>query len=423
MKRHLLTCALAALVIISCSETPIDSEGSPELKKSAGPTKLITQPTTRHNAVLVSHDEIDEEDYDDIIGYGEDVALIVAEADSDFDNATIKNNQQIETAASDSISILASGISKLTQRVSYDITLSEVNGYNAYEYDVATGMRTQRIRYNSPGVDLIWFNGDDSVRDYSVYNALVGTVQTLMIRYNGPGADLVWFTEDDDVQRYQTELLAADGTTVGTARYNSPGIDLLWFTADDDIQFAASEMTTADGTQHWFQYLDAGIDMDWSTLEDNTVGHFSASIPNVDGLNTKHIFYIDPGLDLIPFTDDDNTMYHHGYTYNPLNLRTNSVRYNSSGLDTIWLTADDGISACEENSFNVENVKTQEITTTVGTDNLCFTGDDLITEYDAYVYDDTGHLINRNRFGDAGADTIWFTTDDIVSREYTYTIQ
>jgi len=417
MKFRITLSVAVGLCLIGCSQTTPNSDNQKAYERP------VNSLTSHGGSVLASIDELDEEQYDDVFSLSDDLAFVFNDEDGDYDSATVKNNQQIKSRATDSVSINATGVSLLSQRTDYDITLAEVMSYRLYEYDAVSSLRTKRSRYNSPGVDLIWFNEDDDVQDYTAYDTMVGTLQTLMIRYNGPGVDAIWFTEDDDVQRYEAEILDADGLAVATARYNGPGLDLLWFTADDDVQFATAESTNADGNLQWIQYNDPGVDMDWATLADNTVGHFSATILNVDSLAIQHIFYLDSGVDLAPFTADDNLMYYHSYTYNPANLNTNSLRYNDPGIDMEWLTADDVIRSCDEISYNVDDAVEQEVMTTVGTDSLCFTGDDLTAQYEVNTYDDMGHLIGRNRFEDAGVDTNWFTEDDVLSREYIYTVQ
>jgi len=407
-----------SLCLMGCSETtPVNQ--TKQKKETA--VKPIS--TSYNSAPLVSFDELDEDDYDDYFAIDGESGILFSDSDGDFDSITVKNNQQIKSRAIGSINIEATGVSLLTQRTDYDTVTGEVSGYRLYEYDPVTGIRTQRTRYNSPGIDMIWFNEDDDVRDYATYDALIGTVQTLTVRYNGPGADTIWFTEDDAVQRYETDVLDAAGVVVAKARYNGPGIDTLWFTADDDVQYVTAESTAADGSLLWIQYNDAGADVDWATLEDNAVGHFSTTMLNADSLELQILFYVDPGVDLIPFNEDDTFMYYRNYTYNPTNLMTNSVRYNDPGVDLLWLNGDDTIDVCQEVTYTVDGAEAQDIRSTVGTDNLCFTGDDLFTRYDVRAYDDTAHLTGEQRFEGAGIDEIWFTEDDVLRRESVYTPQ
>lgn len=415
MKNLLLTGIALGLCTSGCSEQ------TPETTRSDNP---ITQSTTLHTShsgpLVISLDEIDDIQDEEVFVIDDESAVIINDGNGDFDSATVKNNQSIKSRAGGSITPLASGVSLLTQRVDYDVALQEVLRYRVYEYDAA-GLRTQRIRYNTAGLDGIWLNADDDIQDYSVYDALMTDVQTLLIRYNAAGPDGTWLNADDIVQYYDAELLDAAGLPVGTARYNDLGLDGAWFTADDIIQNLTVETIAADGSTQEVQYTDPGADLDWTTLDDNTVGRFSAMEVNVDGLNVRHIMFTDAGLDLIPFTADDTPLVYHTYTYNSASLRTNRLQYNGPGIDMEWFTADDDIDFCQETAFTATSNIDHEIRTSVGTDNLCFTGDDLTIRHEMRMYDDTDHLLTRHRFGDPGADMLWFTADDVLSREYTYT--
>lgn len=206
-----------------------------------------------------------------------------------------------------------------------------------------------------------------------------------------------------------------------SVRSSGPGADALWFTEDDDIQSLTEDIIGPDGSEHWIMYIDVGADGDWTTLEDNTVGNFASTLFNADNLETKHIFYANVGLDLLPFTEDDIPSYYHSYTHNAANLESNKLRYNGPGVDAIWLTADDDIEECEETTFTRDNLVEQEVDTHAGADYLCFTGDDVIVGYNAYTHDATGHLTDEHRFTDPGPDLHWHTDDDLLSREYIFT--
>ncbi|MDH5257336.1 MAG: hypothetical protein OEX07_04995 [Gammaproteobacteria bacterium] len=402
------------LCFVACSETTPN-----QYQNKNQPSNYVR--TVHPGPILVSVDELEKEDYSEVLLVKSGTAILLNDNSADYDSAVTKRNRSLNTRNDGTVSIKASGESLLTQRTDYDTATGEVTTYRHYEYDPATNMRIKRTRFNAPGADTIWFNEDDVVQDYSTYHVLMGTTQTLSIHFIGAGPDATWFTEDDEVDNYVTELHAADGTPIGEILHNGPGADALWFTEDDDIQSVTEDIIAADGSEHWVMFTDAGADADWTTLEDNTVGNFASTLFNADSLETRHIFYNDVGADLTPFTEDDIPLYYHTFTHNAANLESNKLRYNGPGVDTIWLTADDNIEECEETTFTVDDLIEQEVDTHVGTDNLCFTGDDTIVDYNSYTHDATGHLTDEHRFTDPGPDLHWHTEDDLLSREYIFT--
>ena len=402
------------LCFVACSETT-PNQNSNKIKPTNYGQTLPPSP------ILVSVDELEKEDYSDVLLVKSGIAILLNDNSSDYDSAVTQRNRVLSPASDGTVNINASGESLLTQRTDYDTATAEVTTYRHYEYDPVTNMRIKRTRFNSPGVDTIWFNEDDDIQDYSTYHELIGAIQTLSIHFIGPGADAIWFTEDDEVDNYVAELHAADGTLIGEALHNGSGADTLWFTEDDEIQSLTEDIIEADGSENWIMFTDAGADADWTTLEDNTVGSFASTLFNADSLETRHIFYSDVGVDLLPFTEDDIPLYYHSYTHNAANLESNKLRYNGPGVDEIWLTADDNIEECEETTFTADDLIEQEVDTHVGTDNLCFTGDDVIVDYNSYTHDATGHLTDEHRFTDPGPDLHWHTEDDLLSREYIFT--
>lgn len=402
------------LCLAACAE-PVPNKNNGKIQSNDKPQVFHAGP------ILVSLNELEEEDYSDVLSVKAGTAILLSDKFADYDSAVTRLNRSLGARSNGTVKINASGESLLTQRIDYDTATGDVISYFHYKYDSATNKRVERVRFNAPGLDATWFTEDDDIQDYSTYDALEGTIQTLSAHFIGAGADAIWFTEDDEVESYEAELHAADGTPVGIALHNGPGADATWFTEDDDIQSVTEDMIAPDGSEHWVLYADAGADGDWTTLEDNTVAHFSSTLFNADNLETKHIFYEDVGADLTPFTEDDVPLYYHTYTHNAANLESNKLRYNGPGIDGVWLTADDDIEDCEETTFTADNLIEQELDTHVGTDNLCFSGDDIIIDYNIFTHDATGHLTEEHMYADPGPDSTWHTEDDLLSREYIFT--
>ena len=407
MKGCTVLCMALALCFVGCSESlRVQKDTSTQTKQTRS---VHTRP------VIVALDEIAKDELNDTVTISANTAVVFSDPNVRFDQTAIIANRSVRSRAAGVVKPANSGQSQLIQRIYY--TAGEVSRYSVYEYDETTGTRTRRIEFDTAGADLIWFNEDDDVRDYATFDTTINQVATLTVRYNGAGVDGIWFTEDDAVQRYVTEFLDANAVRIGETQFNAPGADGAWFTEDDVIQVVFVETTAEDGSMQWIQYNDAGTDGDWATLDDNTVGHFSSTVINADGLAERHIFYLDPGLDLIPFNTDDTVLYYHDYTYDTQARFTNSVLYLGPGDDMEWFTTDDLVDVCESVSFNADDTVDREVRAAAGLDLACFTTDDETSRYEAHVYDDTSHLTAANRYNDAGVDLEWFTTDDVLSRE------
>ena len=363
--------------------------------------------------ILVSLDDFDRDQMNNVISIGGNSAVVISDRNSEFDQSAVKGNKRIRSRGS--VAIKTSGQSRLIQRTHF--TLGEISSYDLYEYDAVTGLRTMHMDFNSPGVDLIWFNADDDIADYTTFGVTINGVETLSASYNGAGPDAIWLTEDDAVLRYTIEVLDATGGAVAHARINAPGVDGVWFTEDDVIQYATAEIMAVDGSMEWIQYIDAGPDLDWATVEDNAVGHFSSTLVNAGGMEERHLFYLDPGLDLIAFNADDTLSFYHDYTYDDQGRFSSSILYTGAGADLEWLTADDVVEVCEAVTYLSDGLVDKEIHTSAGADLTCFTADDVTTGYDSHAFDATGHLIHGARYGDAGVDLQWFSEDDVKSRE------
>jgi YD repeat-containing protein len=109
----------------------------------------------------------------------------------------------------------------------------EVVGYVYYLYD-AQGRLGNKITYESPGSDGIWFNADDPVSLYWEYAYNTNGQLIAVASYGGVrAADGVWFTGDYTLLAYILYSYDASGNRTQAVRYNNAGPDNTWFTADD----------------------------------------------------------------------------------------------------------------------------------------------------------------------------------------------
>lgn len=410
MKENNALCVALGLCVVGCTETL--SVSGDAAKPSEYNRSSYTSP------VIVSLDSLNIDQRNDVVAINNTEGVVISDANATFDQTVVNRNQGIKSRAagtSGNVAIKTTGESRLSKRTYF--MLGEVSEYHLYDYDLTSGLRIKNTEYNSSGVDLTWFTEDDDVAHYATFGATVNGIDTLVAKYSGAGPDATWFTDDDAVHRYQTVLLDANGAAIGEANYHAPGLDGLWFTDDDVIMAVYAESTAADGNLRWMLYNSAGLDADWATLEDNGIGHFSLTTLNADANKERHVFYLDPGVDLIPYNTDDTVMYYHDYAYDAQSQFTSSILYNGPGVDLEWFTADDVPKVCKTVTYNADNTIDQEVRTAPGIDLTCFTADDVTQSYDVHIYNDTSHLTTGNRFTGQGVDLEWFTTDDVLTRE------
>ncbi|MDH5546458.1 MAG: hypothetical protein OEZ43_12760 [Gammaproteobacteria bacterium] len=384
----------------------------------AEPLPTITDRTTgvvNQRPVIILPGELGGGESQSIITLDDQTRVSLTDSRGEFDQSAIRANRQIRSRTTAAVS--ASGTSRIKERIFYQAGL--VTSYKLYDYD-ASGIRTRRTTFDAPGADGVWFTPDDDVLNYTSFVVANNPLGAQAVVYSTPGADTIWFTADDTVTLYVADVVDATGAAVATAHYNAPGLDGVWFTADDDVMSVSADTVLADGSEQWVLYRGPGPDMDWATLGDNVIGHFSLVSHNAAGQADKHVFFINPGLDLLPNTPDDVVGYYHNYVYNDVGNLTNSLFFSNPGLDMIWFNADDVAESCGITQFNADNTPSISTNASVGADNTCFTADDVITGYHTHTYDATAHMTETNVYNDAGADLQWYTEDDVLSRRNTY---
>jgi len=400
MHRVILSMALLA-ILAGCAETLSPSNQSQKPKAYT---------TSNRTPVIVTSDEMDISQLPNAIRIDENSVVVMNDINREFETSTIKGNRAIGSRALTPINTKSTGVSQVVERIYYKA--GEVGSYATFEYD-ATGIRTKRTYFNASGIDGLWFTADDVISNYSLFNTQQGTIKPYVINHSDAGPDTIWFTADDVIEYYMADIIdLTTGAIIAIARHNSTGVDGTWFTADDEISFANVENTLADGSNEWIQYRSAGADMDWATLSDNEIRHYSTTSFTATGDYERHVFYVNPGPDGLTYSSDDVIGFYHDYAQNAQNLLHQSIKYIDPGIDAIWFTADDPISRCGSGDFNADNKISQWTNFKPGIDLLCFTTDDVVSHYHNYFYDATGHLLTSNTFLGSGLDTTWFTEDD-----------
>jgi len=401
--------ALAILIIIAgCSES------QPTISKQASTKdKQLNQ-----SVMLLAEEKGDSiNNLDPTASTGDSMAMATRAAISDAAYAAKASLIRNRSVNSNTVTPANTGETQVVQHIDY--RAGAIHAYSAFEYQL--GQRIRRIRYITPGVDEQWFNSDDEIGSYVEFSALKNDTQTNSILYTGAGLDLVWLTDDDLVRFYRTDVLNSVGNTIGTAAYVNPGIDAAWFTNDDELRWTTEQLTNADGAEEWIQYSDPGADGDWFNNTDNLVGHFSIQTFNTQGLPAQHTFYRNPGPDLLRFTADDAVSYYHQYFYDGPNLLNQAILFHGGpGPDNTYFTADDRIASCSEISRNADGSENQTVKFRPGLDATCFTADDEVRLYHVHIYNSTQHLVGSKTFSDPGADSEWFTDDDIIANENTF---
>lgn len=408
-KSFTILCAI--LFIVACTENSPTTDAERALERTP-----IVKP---NSPVIVSLSEANTSQIEKPLTFDEATAIVINDRFKEFDTSAIKANKNINSRILNNVGIKATGTSQITQRVFH--MAGQIAMYSTYEYDT-TGIRTRRITYNGVGVDTSWFTTDDVIRNYAQFHSVVNQLQTHYINYNNAGTDGLWFTEDDTVSFYMADLIDASGAVIATAHYDTAGIDTIWFNTDDTIKWIYTDIHNPDGSSEWVQYKTAGVDLDWLTLNDNNIGHFSKKTVNAAGKTDQHVFYIGPGVDALAFTADDVVGFYHDYTYDAENFLTNTILYRDGpGADAIWFSADDVASKCIVRDKNPDGTVNLFISYLPGVDTVCFTADDVVNAYMDHTYDTNGHLISANTYIGSGTDATWFTPDDILVKESTFT--
>ena len=213
------------------------------------------------------------------------------------------------------------------------------------------------------------------------YYTYPGGVQTITSYYkydpvlkvrrysNNPGPDAAWETADDPVISYSTYQLALVGNeykAVGGSNYNNPGADAVWFTADD-VE-----------SSYWRNFYDG------------------------NGNNTASRTYA-PGVDGVTRTGDD-------VFGGQDNLYVNGVWKDIIGY------SNSAPSNCFKGTFDANQNVIQTETRGPGADLTCFTADDgPLTGYYVKSYNANNKMILYVAYNGPGADTLWQTSDDVVS--------
>lgn len=302
---------------------------------------------------------------------------------------------------------------QISRNISY--LNSEIVGYieNTYNGNILE----QSIRYDQPGTDGIWFTTDDPIFNYVSHTG--NATDIVNITYDTAGPDGIWLNSDDRVRYYNFVKNNPDGS-IQTEIYSIPGDDEIWFTPDDQIGWTIYKSAIISDQRQWATYLSPGADNNWDTIEDNRVYEHALIQYDANGVLIRHTYYSDIGLDSIPFTPDDTIVFYHEYGYDDLGRISQNIKFaNGPGADGVWPSADDSASSCKIQERDANDLPVRSITYLAGIDGLCFSSDDRVWGYhdDSFI---DGQLSNSTSYYGPGADTTWFTEDDIIIdvREY-----
>lgn len=206
-------------------------------------------------------------------------------------------------------------------------------------------------------------------------------------RIYGPGADGVLGTPDDVLSFLQ--LAEYNDFQDVFFSYDDPGPDGAWETEDDHVLFFSVAWTDPDTGIRWsVSANDPGPDGLWLTADDVITG-YTTTEPLEGGF--RHTEYSDPGADGTWNTADDVI----DFFFQAVTDLTSRVTQNSfgGGADGVFGTPDDdGIVAIEAlNEFGFTD--TLAVYNDRGPDGVFFTADDVLSQDRTYTYGDHGELM------------------------------
>lgn len=79
--------------------------------------------------------------------------------------------------------------------------------------------------------------------------------------------------------------------------------------------------------------------------------------------------------------------------------------YNGAGTDTEWFTPDDSVDSYSANTFDANGYLLR---------NINFNGDDIVSSYYDYLYDQFGNITRMTGYY-AGTDGTLLTDDDVIN--------
>ena len=251
------------------------------------------------------------------------------------------------------------------------------------------------------GPDEILFTDDDILSSYDLieYNDLNQQISYKLCE--DPGQDGFWVTSDDVFSEFQRNIFTYDdqGRLIEKVSIYSMGSDGVWLTNDDSYSAFYTYEYGSDG----------GGAYDYSrefSYQSGSTGR---------------------GGDGIPFTSDDVISSVREKRTDSAGLILLDIWYSAAGDDASWLTYDDNlVNRYTEYSYDGDANKLLEISKDAGVDTLLGGGDDTVNNYKEWVYDANGYNTVYAWATGSGADSLWFTADDVfeeISSFYSYFVR
>ena len=308
-----------------------------------------------------------------------------------------------------------------------------ITAYTVYPF----GYAGVSYSFDHPGPDGEWYTADDIAGSRNG-GAVVAFPQGTVLEFEGasegaimsipcldPGSDGIAFTEDDFPGcplGYQIIVIDGEGNRGQVVTYKYSGADGVWFTDDDVVDSYTLVSTDLSIPQTVTAvYDDEGSDGIWFTEDDVVDTH----IQQLLGDNYQPLYsatYNLAGSDSSWFTSDDNVS---GYGYYGYNDNDNDelviiANHGGAGIDGEWFTGDDWASAIVSLKDDNGNEVIGATLTGMGPDGRWLSGDETLYGYSYRVYDDESRLLKRADMSNKGADSLWFTSDDLPSASYNY---
>lgn len=289
-----------------------------------------------------------------------------------------------------------------------------ISGY--YAPMVMDGARFN-LTINSPGNDGLWWNSDDLPIYASKQWDYDGALRTAI--YIDPGINGIWFDDDDEGGQATQRLFDERGLSTRHLEYDE-GADGIPFTADDQITRDVEYVHDDDYVLGSFEAQSAGVDGVFGTEDDLGI----AMVRRYDdaGQLVREEFYNEVARGGFPDYPADALYKLRVSSYDGLQLRR-LVRYNSltaAGDDGILGTDDDVPSNYTMYEHDADDRIVREISYGLGADELIDSADDVILRYTDYSYTGSGAPLTVLEYPAAGADGVFFTSDDELRTRIEY---
>ena len=272
-------------------------------------------------------------------------------------------------------------------------TQAQPNEYTEQVLD-ANGFVNESLRRSDAGLDLIWFNTDDTYSNFiDVINKPNGQLEYEW--FMGAGTDTALHTPDDVIggglsYKYDANNLLTEQTVHGPGM---AGADMMYGTPDDGITGIVAYKYQAGLIASRVYYTGVGlVDTAWRTADDQC-----------------NIFFNDGLAEL---------------TYDTMGRRTREVR-KSCGPDRLPSNVDDTFLRYSEYQYDANHALTRQIDRTgPGTNTMWLDNDDVIDTIQNFIVDPNGLVTEHRYYDDPGVNTMWENGggDDVLLRltKWTY---